>query len=468
MPSKATLLSLPAELKLDIFSIISEYSAAPPIMARDVAWAAPPPPKIYQQAIIQTDGDLADAVLDPDAESWNGRSLKSLRLVCGQFNTLCTPLLFRELSLPCHYNKLQEILEAVIPHFGRHVHAIKAEVNRDSGPGYLRNWKLISGIMAVIISRCTNLNTLAIRYRDGRVQLGDLVDVILNHLNRGNLTSLGIYSVDVLGSVKPKPRWASMNPMGPVGLLSAIVDSPKASKTLKRLDLVLESLTPESYDKIRSGFPNLQSLTVRRAFTYSLPRFWDHSESQKWTGFREITTLALVNCSNAHAAHMSHIVRHFKQLRELLWSKCGTSRDPLPPPLKRGWSEEPDALHKHRSPLKTMQLEHALEWEIMAMGVIPAETVIIANTDEDGVVEALSHGVELFIGMKTLRVSPPRASTTTSFLQSTDSTFRSSVITGYESYSGLKRTLEQISEEGKFALRRDAEICSPCNCCPST
>jgi hypothetical protein len=323
-----------------------------------------------------------------------------------------------------------------------------------------------AGVMAVIVSKCTNVDTIAIHYHNGRVALGELVDVVINHLTQGNLTQLGIYSMDILTSARPRPGWAATTPFGPIGLLDGIMNSNKASKSLKRLDLVLETLTSDSYDKIRSSFPNLQSLTVRRTFTTNLPRFWDPSETHKWTGFRQITTLSLINCGNAHAAHMPDIVRQFKQLRELLWSKCGSSSDPLTATLRKGWSEDPDALPKHRPPLKALQLEHALEWEIMAMGAIPAETVIVANVDEDGIVNALSHGVELFIGMKTLRVLPPRTSNSVSFLQRADSSFRTTLITGSEPSSGLKRSLDQICEQGKFTLRRDAEICSPCTCCP--
>jgi hypothetical protein len=79
MFSKTSLLSLPAELKLDIFSLLAKSSDLPPIMARDVAWAFPPAPVIYQQT-MQSDGENADSVLDANTGVWKGPPLKSLRL----------------------------------------------------------------------------------------------------------------------------------------------------------------------------------------------------------------------------------------------------------------------------------------------------------------------------------------------------------------------------------------------------
>jgi hypothetical protein len=95
MSSKTSLLSLPAELKLDIFSLLAKSSDLPPIMERDVAWAFPSAPVIYQQT-IQSDGDNADSVLDGSTGVWEGPPLKSLRLY------VCTPVSLPALGTESH------------------------------------------------------------------------------------------------------------------------------------------------------------------------------------------------------------------------------------------------------------------------------------------------------------------------------------------------------------------------------
>ena len=163
-----------------------------------------------------------------------------------------------------------------------------------------------------------------------------------------------------------------------------------------------------------------------------------------------------MGCVSAHAADMPRLVGHFTGLRELVWATCGHHDDTKLPPPPPGWSRHPDSLPSVRAPLHLLHLEHVVEWEIFAMSIIPAETVIITNHDELLLTHSLCRGIEMFLGMKTLRVLPPHGEelmlTTLPNLKADRQAFRDA-------------SLDSICEEGGVTLHRDAEILFPCSCC---
>lgn len=202
---------------------------------------------------------------------------------------------------------------------------------------------------------------------------------ILHSLKEGSLRSLGVYAISIINN----HWWGPLAGIeGPLRLLLQILESPIASSFLKKLDIALYNIPAEVYDPLRNKLPSLVSLTVYHAFRPQLGRLWDDGQQAKWSLSQSLTHLFFKKCATAYAPHIPHLVRHVPSLRHLLISMCGYGDDVIiDGPVSVNWFSSPDALWRVRPPLNTLQFEYADSWEMGAMGEIPTQNLILANTN---------------------------------------------------------------------------------------
>lgn len=240
---------------------------------------------------------------------------------------------------------------------------------------------------------------------------GDIPPVVISLLERGTIHSLGIYSLMVVQRRLGYWDWNYLDPSDAYHLLDGVAYSPKAAASIKRLDLAWETTPRHTYDLIRSNFINLRSLSVRRAFRVwafddrQLGRLWEEGQAQKWKPYANLTTLNLIDCSNAYAPHIPKLVRLFNSLRHLLVSTCGYSTDREASP-DADWHSTTNALWKVHQPLVTFHVEHMLDWEILALGVLPTITLIASNLYTGHLANALNEDEQIFPGLRHLSIEP--------------------------------------------------------------
>jgi len=260
------------------------------------------------------------------------------------------------------------------------------------------------------------------------------------------VTQVGIYSTDILNAAHGSSKWALAGSSAPMSMLRALVSSPEACAALRRLDLVLEEMSPDCFELLRRNVNALRTLVIRRAFRLDrLSHIWNPDETYWWCPSPNLTRLVLIGCQRPGAKHMVGLVACFPALRELVWASCGTSKEPTPALPKAGWSQDLQAWSS-RPTLQLLHIEHALQWELSWMGLISADTVVVAHFDENRLVRALDRTVEIFLGMEKLRVLPRRD------ILGIDAAYQ-------QPPEG--RTLDAICEERRVSLSRDASLLKP-------
>ncbi|CAG8674419.1 9507_t:CDS:2, partial [Acaulospora colombiana] len=212
-------------------------------------------------------------------------------------------------------------------------------------------------------------------------------------------------AVDFYSTAKTLRLWVEFESFSGVGkLIKMLSDSQLARVQLKHLDLALASVPLKAYDRIRSNFPNIESLNVRNG-SYKLPgRVWVPEEASKWASYGRLTRLQFYWCRNLYAPHVPGLVKLFPALRELLVSSCGDPSDEVMGPLRWDWYLDPEALCKTHIPLEYCHVEHMDDWEIRALGVIPAKTWIVTTIKPPHFLQELSNDDHIFPGITHLQI----------------------------------------------------------------
>ena len=334
--------------------------------------------------------------------------------------------------------------EHIISRHARHVQVIRANIGEEGQ--YINRWRDVFSmevgieadplVVVDIISRCQNLRSLGVYYTSWHADFEPLTKAVVELCGK-KLKHLGVYSRIVLDN-----HWSlgitDGGMQGPMKMLSAV-----SSTRLKALDVVTEWMPREMYDVLQSStFGDLERLNIRYSLRHHLLWSNDPSTRNKWSPRTNLVSLQLINCQTAYAPDIPVMVRLFESLEELLVSTCGHRSDVVPPPRKSGWSGEDTALCRVHRPLRTFIIEHMGAWEILALGVIPAEVVICANVRANDIVEALTLDEDIFPGIKVLRVLPEK---------------------GEE--PSRQKELDSICSKRRVKLRRDAERYKPCSCC---
>ena len=320
-------------------------------------------------------------------------------------------------------------------------------------------------LVAKIISTCLNLKTLGLYYSDWHSNFHPINKVVVNLLEKCELNTFGIYGSVVLndgtGNANATPCSGTIS--GPTEVLHDIAASEKASRALKKLDIVTEWMGKPTYALLQSSpFPNLESLTVRHSFRHS--ELWneDPAERNKWSPSANLVCLRLINCQTAYSPDIPLMVRQFEHLQELMVSTCGYGEDFIPAPRTDDWSADRDALCQVRKPLRIFALEHMMEWEILALGTIPTTTLVSTNVQREDLINALEFDPMLFPGLRVLHVLPDRLVFPPGMIYPEEEEEREEV---QEYIKERKERLEAVCARRRVELRRDAVRMRPCYCC---
>ncbi|PVF96120.1 hypothetical protein CPB86DRAFT_522760 [Serendipita vermifera] len=264
-------------------------------------------------------------------------------------------------------------------------------------------------------------------------------------MEQGDLSSLGFYCKTTLDK-----GFDSVLRVGVVDLIQNISNSDPARLRLKRLDLALCALPMVTHLEIRSKFPNLESLTVRKAFRAEFPSLRGLHRSYQWDSLEKLTTLQFHTCEGIYAADVPNIVALFPALRELLITTSGSWDDPIIGYHQEDWHLSPNTLCNNHQPLDWIHIEHMDGWELRALGIIPTKALIITCIQPQKLIDELKADQHLFPGMKVLRRNKTSASEGN---QPNASTF---------SYVA---TLDQVCTARGVKVLDDAISLDTCDCC---
>ncbi|KAG8761687.1 hypothetical protein FRC14_000071 [Serendipita sp. 396] len=457
----ASFSSLPVELQIAIIEELYE----PHHMRSDAAWEWP-----YHRILRCVDQKkpmLLYVASSDQAVSKNAiligpvcSALKSLRLVSRSLNALCAPLISRELDAhwldrASHSDFDDSMFENAITFRPEHVRSIRIHTS-DSGDGQL--WADQLQTMAILLSRCNNVHSIAIYYDYRAASLGELWRQVMATMQAGNVTEFGLYSISIMESNRAAPSRDYGYPSRMSSSLLELFSSKEACKALQSLDLVMAGIAPKTWDAIQVNLPSLRSLTIRRALRSLYLGGYEPFQMHLWGLYRNMTRIQLIYCEPAHADLMVDLVRHFPALEELVWASCGSKRDSPPPLPPDGWSKMDDALCNLRPPLRELHIQHALDWELGILGQIPAVEVIIDNFDEEETTRAFSRTKELYLGMRTLHVLPKDLINSTPEEGQVEDQTEEAIIV-------LNQTLDAICAERQVTLLRDATVMFECICC---
>lgn len=324
-----------------------------------------------------------------------------MRSTCRYLNSVCAPVLYRDVDLFLRKSdSLGEINRYILQPHALHVTTLILPIER---------WSAVIRILTA----CKNLRSLNLHFShdalkvDFFVGLPKVFESIIQLIQNGRLTSLGLYSQEsVMGGVN-RDKWEQVVYDISGRLLDAILDSPEAANALQVLDLAIPCMTVETYDRLRAGFKNLRSISFRQCLHTGLGKIWDLDQQHKWHQNPNLTRLYFQDCGSAAAFHVPGLVKNFPSLEELYIIACGNSSHV--PKRSSGWSSLPDALCNVRPPLHTLYIEHMDEQEIKAMGIIPVINLSILSKN---LLKLLIDDPEIFPGLGVLRMYSGRKQVT--------------------------------------------------------
>jgi hypothetical protein len=372
--------------------------------------------------------------------------------------------LFRDVNLLYNWSKISigSIEKNRIKPHWPYIRALRIYVDGGSRTVF---WESDTNDIARIISTCVNLKSLGLYYADWQTDYKPINIAVMNLLEDHKLDTIGIYGRAVLGDwifSKPQGGWT----VGPMEILHKIAASTKASMALKKLDIVTEWMSKETYALLQSSpFPNLESLTVLSSFRHA--ELWSHdaAERNKWCPATRLVRLQLINCKTAYSPEIPLMVQQFENLQELLVSASGYNGDIIPPRRRPGWSRETGALCRNRKPLRIFSIEHTSEREILTLGTIPTVTLVSSNVRRENLLRALEVDSELFPGMAVLSVLPDRLvhiGDPDEWGQESEDEETEAVVALIEE---KKKRLEAVCSKRRVELRRDAVRMGICYCC---
>ena len=372
------------------------------------------------------------------------------------WNNISTPLLFwsvniRALIVPHHtIPLLREFEKHIVRRYGPLIHAMTLDPHPNFRLfGAHKRWRLEAAkydyLLSSIIMHCPNLEFLRLEYLFRRpTPLMDAAIVGLFGRGRGSLKTISFISQSVIADrwTGPPGGWSTSEDYWVDNkLLQAVLHSQLADRTLRRLDVALPFIDHTTWEAIRlTKFDNLQTLSFRRCLWISLGPIWRLTpNTPSWASNEHLTTLEFYDCQNANATLLCELVRHFPSLRRLIVCTSGHDSDYQAPPPKRGWSTDPKSLPRVRGPLDFLHIEHGCQWEVLALAVVPTKTLMVTNVAERVMQSVLRHDAELFIGLETLRIRPPRKGV-------------------------VPEILDNECRERGWKLVRDAVMWRPCRC----
>jgi hypothetical protein len=175
---------------------------------------------------------------------------------------------------------------------------------------------------------------------------------------------------------------------------------------LKSLHLyTLLPLNEELYIKIRDFTPNLRKITLTSNIDVDLRG--QFAEPMLWASGKtgSLESLTLYNCAGVHAGNfVQNLLRgvYGNQLKLVQMIACGYSQSDIPmiPPASTPAQAMVDRLH----------LDHMSGWELEALSRIPVRDLSLTRLQPEDVLQLPALLVKGFAGMKKMRLNPILAS----------------------------------------------------------
>jgi hypothetical protein len=370
-----------------------------------------------------------------------------------EMNDLCSPFQFYAVNL------MEQNPDPSLEIPARHapqIRSIRILVDPYTGDEDKRQEEYHGNIVK-LLRECPNLQSIALYYRLSGTSIELIADEVIQLLKKGNVEALGIYSVLVLHKDVGGWWWNRILPLSSKQLVLKFLGVAELSRSLRRLDIVTETMDHTTYDVIRLHFPALESLTIRRGIRSSLGRVWDPDQRTKWSKKPKLTHLHIIDCLAGYAPHIPELVRLFSSLKVLTVSTCGNEDDVQPPLRQYGWSSESGALCQVREALEAFHIEHMEDWEIIALGVIPAKHVTLSNIIRGHFVRAMEKDTELFPHLEMLSLTPIPARSDTDLNEANKAEIQAEM----EEDKKLKEILDSICKRRGVKVKFDGYCIKP-------
>jgi hypothetical protein len=312
------------------------------------------------------------------------------------FYEIVNRIFYKDISLLTYTRdivKFEEILSWLfVPHV-RHLQSL----HMWGGSSSSKDSKAWEDYYEKFLQECANLKNLNLWFHTSHFerQWIKLRNALLFLMINGKLTSLGFYCYNVaFGS---EGSYCEYN----VHLiLHAIAESETARSRLKTLDLALSGVSLETETLIRSKFPKLESLTIRRTFSARPARL----QGNRWGRLEFLTRLQIHKCCGINASDIPDLVALFPALRELLVSYFQVYESvKFHERYPKNWHLLQNALCNSRRPLEWIHVDNLVSGEIKFIGLIPTKMLIITATNPRIILAELDECMYLFPGMKVLR-----------------------------------------------------------------
>lgn len=416
LPSSHNIVMLtifPVELCLDILEYLKPQENDVPAIGSNSCWTKLTSVVKLPPTIVTDEEEIepwATAMKAREKGAKEPCALWKLRQTCKAMNNICAPMLFHSINL---IERDPESFLSVPIRYADHIRELRVLVDPfvlsraqiDAKEEVFDQTEKYQAEVVELIKASRNLSSIGLYFRSAGTSMEGIVDSIVHNMHLGRIQLLGVYSLLVLHRDIGDWAWNSIQERSSCELFDALIRNPKATKSLKALDIATTTIHPTAYDTLRAHFPSLESFTIRRSLRSHLGRIWDPNEQSKWHPKQNLTRLHIIDCLAAYAPHIPELVRHFKALKYLLVSTCGSWEDEYPPPRPTGWRMKPDALYDSRR-LDVAHVEHMAFWEILALGIIPTRKLILSNIQRGDFIGAVQADSDIFPHLETLSLVP--------------------------------------------------------------
>jgi hypothetical protein len=283
----------------------------------------------------------------------------------------------------------QRISQSIIIPYSTYIHTLYIYV--DSTCFYMS--RDTEKYAAGILSACRRLITLGLYFHHG-VHWPEVSREVVFLAEKGKLAHLGIYSQHILeGQVTGDP--AAVN-----SLIISLAQSPLARRSIKTLELAVDSISTDTFASILSDFPSLQSLTFRKALDKMLSSPSGHEPRKYWIPYEGLKRLQLTKCDMGLLARIPALLHLFPTLKELLVSGIGSQQG------RAGGNQTLDIPHQPQIPLELLHLESMNEQEMLQLVDIPTISLVLASMKLRHVTDVLQSHAAPFPGVRLLQIEP--------------------------------------------------------------
>jgi hypothetical protein len=279
--------------------------------------------------------------------------------------------------------------------YGEHINMIRASlILNGDGSDELR--------LARILSFCGNVQTLGLYYARNSMYSPSftptaLTTEILSSIQTKRLQYIGFYSEMSYAHPQSKINSNDQN------LFYEIAKSDQA-KLIKKLDVYFDSIPSEVYALLRTQFTGLDALAVRETFARAIGPIWvEGCKDPFWGAYSNLTSLKMIGWHNVYPPLIAELICHFPAIEHLTISACGDPSPAVSHGRSKFWSSQSNGWWNQRKPLKSMHMEHMVEWEMLVMGTIPVLEMTAVGLRAAHLAKAFIEDNEIFPHLRLLR-----------------------------------------------------------------